>query len=335
MAGARAAGGDDRRPVASVWAATLEKIRCPACGGRDHTVRLSGERPPGLDSGEAVCLTCGATAPIIDGMLDFRSTLGPDLEQERCQWEVFAASEGWLEPPEEYLVTLPNPSVPVPRDTLNWHIHAWNFERMLEAVDVAGKRVLDVGAGRCWSTRLLAQRDARCTATDIMEHPTIGLGAAEALFRHYGIWFERILCDMVRMPFADEAFDVVWISGSLHHTTDLERTIRELARVLVPGGRLVLVNEACGGLRAREVCRPTGLQEGLNEHEYYTWRYLLYLRQNGFRQIRLMRDWALFHQAPRGRLERLFHRAGRRWPWAYTLKTLVWGKVLCLSATKR
>jgi SAM-dependent methyltransferase len=320
--------------LTALWDRLVAKLACPACGGRGFRVALTGDAPAEIADGTLTCHGCGRVAPIIRGMADFRGQLSPTLEQEKRQWEVFAASEGWLDPSDDYLLTLPYPAVPVPTDTLTWPLHAWNFERMLERVEVRGRRVLDVAAGRCWSTRLLAERGAECTATDIMEHPTLGLGVGERLFRRYDIAFERVLCDMIRMPFAPDAFDVVWISGSLHHTLDLEATIREIARVLRPGGQLVLVNEACGGLRGDEVLHLSGTQEGINEHEYRTWRYLLYLRRHGFRHIQLMRDYGFFHKAPASRLERMLQPLARRSLSAYALKLILLGKELCLSATK-
>jgi SAM-dependent methyltransferase len=321
--------------VAAVWDRLVTKLACPVCGSRRFDIALAGLAPPEIDDGALTCQGCGRIAPILRGMLDARGQLPSQLEQEKRQWEIFAASEGWLDPPDEYLLTLPYPAVAVPTDTLTWPLHAWNFERMLERVDVRGKRVLDVAAGRCWSTRLLAQRGAECTATDIMEHPTLGLGVGERLFHRYRIHFDRVLCDMTRMPFAAGAFDIVWISGSLHHTVDLESTIRELGRVLGPGGQLVLVNEACGGLRGDEICHLTGHQEGINEHEYRTWRYLLYLRRHGFGDIRLMRDYGFWHKKPASRVERLFRLLARRSMVAFAVKLIVWGKELCLTATKR
>lgn len=317
-----------------VWSETAAKLRCPRCHGRDVTVTLAGKDSAPLDDGTVACRGCGATMEIIDGMIDARGVLPEPLRRESRQWEVFAQSEDWLAPPEEYLLTLPRPTVTVPGDTLTWPVHAWNFEQMLDRVDVAGKRVLDVAAGRCWSTRLLCERGARCTATDIMEHPTIGLGVGELLFRRRSIYFERVLCDMADMPFADETFDVVWLSGSLHHTIDLRRTIEELRRVLVPGGTIVLVNEAASAATAREVCQPTGAQEGINEHEYRTWRYLFYLRRAGFHDFRFMHDHHAFHYRPHRRAQRWLRPIARRWLPLYVLDLLLWGGVLCMTAKR-
>jgi SAM-dependent methyltransferase len=43
--------------------------------------------------------------------------------------------------------------------------------------------------------------------------------------------------DAERLPFADASFDLVFSWGVLHHTADVAGAIREVHRVLVPGGR--------------------------------------------------------------------------------------------------
>lgn len=43
--------------------------------------------------------------------------------------------------------------------------------------------------------------------------------------------------DAERLPFADNSFDLVYSWGVLHHTPDTPHAIREVRRVLRPGGR--------------------------------------------------------------------------------------------------
>jgi demethylmenaquinone methyltransferase/2-methoxy-6-polyprenyl-1,4-benzoquinol methylase len=43
-----------------------------------------------------------------------------------------------------------------------------------------------------------------------------------------------------RLPFADNSFDRVLMVDALHHVIDQTKTVRELYRVLKPGGRLVI-----------------------------------------------------------------------------------------------
>ena len=60
------------------------------------------------------------------------------------------------------------------------------------------------------------------------------------------------------LPYDDNAFDFVFSNGVLHHTTDMEKGIRELHRVLKPNGSAFLYLYADGGLfwHSRREMRP-------------------------------------------------------------------------------
>lgn len=60
---------------------------------------------------------------------------------------------------------------------------------------------------------------------------------------------EWVRADAASLPFDDAAFDVVTVGFGIRHLADLEEGLRELARVLRPGGRLGCL----------EITRPTGL----------------------------------------------------------------------------
>jgi ubiquinone/menaquinone biosynthesis C-methylase UbiE len=48
--------------------------------------------------------------------------------------------------------------------------------------------------------------------------------------------------DSTRLPFADETFDTIFARSLLHHLPDPEAGVREMARVLKPGGELVVLD---------------------------------------------------------------------------------------------
>ena len=67
--------------------------------------------------------------------------------------------------------------------------------------------------------------------------------------------FEHVdvcVADSERLPFGDAAFTAVLCSTSFHHYPDPQHAVREMARVLAPGGRLV-VGDACSDLVAARV----------------------------------------------------------------------------------
>lgn len=111
--------------------------------------------------------------------------------------------------------------------------------RLLGA-DLAGRRVLEVGAGAAQCSRWLAGQGAHAVASDLsfgqLAHALridAGAGAARAEV-------PLVQADATRLPFADESFDIVCSAyGAVPFVADSAAVMREAARVLKPGGRWV------------------------------------------------------------------------------------------------
>lgn len=103
-----------------------------------------------------------------------------------------------------------------------------------EAGDLAGKRVLDVGCGEGRFCRMAAARGAMAFGLD----PTRPLieRAHRANVGRYAV------ADGVSLPLASSSFDVVIAYLVLIDIPDYRRAIHEMARVLRPGGKLVIAN---------------------------------------------------------------------------------------------
>lgn len=101
--------------------------------------------------------------------------------------------------------------------------------------DVRGQDVLDVGCGEGRFCRMLAARGARTVGVD----PTVEL-LTEARRQQPGGIFHAASAEA--LPVADASMDLVVSFVSLVDIPDYRAAIREMARVLRPGGRCVVAN---------------------------------------------------------------------------------------------
>jgi ubiquinone/menaquinone biosynthesis C-methylase UbiE len=101
--------------------------------------------------------------------------------------------------------------------------------------EIANKSVLDAGCGGgrysvAW--RLLGSQPV--TGLDISP-----INVSDANRRVEASGFEGVSFkegDVLELPFDDAQFDIVFSNGVLHHTTDWEKGVGELVRVMKPGG---------------------------------------------------------------------------------------------------
>ncbi|AKG42304.1 type 11 methyltransferase [Streptomyces xiamenensis] len=105
-----------------------------------------------------------------------------------------------------------------------------------------GDEVLDLGCGTGGpGVRLARATGARVTGVSISAGDVALAGArAEAEGVAGQVRFE--LADAMELPYRDASFDAVLAFESIVHLPDRGRALREIARVLRPGGRLVLTD---------------------------------------------------------------------------------------------
>ena len=104
--------------------------------------------------------------------------------------------------------------------------------------DVAARDVLEIGCGAAQGARYLTSAGARVTAFDVSHGM---LRESRRLDARAGVVVERLVqADAQALPFRSEAFDVVLSAfGGIPFVADSARALREAARVLRHGGRLV------------------------------------------------------------------------------------------------
>jgi SAM-dependent methyltransferase len=101
--------------------------------------------------------------------------------------------------------------------------------------DVRGKYLLDLGCGAGENSVYFAQLGARCLASDYS--PGM-VDVALKLADRYGVNIEGRVINALSIDIPDNTFDIVYASNLLHHIPDPLITIREMHRVLKPGGKM-------------------------------------------------------------------------------------------------
>lgn len=102
---------------------------------------------------------------------------------------------------------------------------------------VNGKRILEVGCGSAPCARYLAAQGASMVAFDLSAGM---LHFAVAAAQRTGLTVPLVQADVCEMPFADDSFDIAFSAfGAIPFVADSAGAMREVARVLRPGGRWV------------------------------------------------------------------------------------------------
>lgn len=110
---------------------------------------------------------------------------------------------------------------------------------VVTALVPSGLSIVDVGTGTGALLPILAAASESVTAVD--HNPTL-LARARRRCRdagHDNVVFER--ADARSLPYEDGAFDAAYTSMVLHHLPEPLVAVRELARVVKPGGRVVII----------------------------------------------------------------------------------------------
>lgn len=181
-----------------------EKLACPECQG---DVVLDGE--------SIVCSLCGRLGRYVEGVWDLVSQ-DTYAETFGRQWTLF---------PETQL------------DSKNGtHISADQFERVTgwSREDLDGKDVLDAGCGAGRYVEIALSRGARVTGLDLSQ-------AAYVCRRNIdSASLTVVRGDLLSPPLKASSFDRVFSIGVVQSTPDPLEAARQLARLVRPGGELMI-----------------------------------------------------------------------------------------------
>ena len=107
------------------------------------------------------------------------------------------------------------------------------FMAEFDAMDLQGKKVLEIGYGQGSDHLQLAKRGA------ILSGISLAPKDEEITRMHLelnGYHSDLITGDCENLPYEDNLFDMVYTFGAIHHTPNMEKAVDEIYRVLKPGG---------------------------------------------------------------------------------------------------
>lgn len=121
------------------------------------------------------------------------------------------------------------------------HASGADLNRLVElAAPSLSDRALDVSTGGGHTALALAFHVGHMTASDLTPRM---LAAARDFLTASGVTnASYVIADAERLPFLDASFDLVTVRIAPHHYASLPTALREMARTLKPGGRLVVVD---------------------------------------------------------------------------------------------
>jgi ubiquinone/menaquinone biosynthesis C-methylase UbiE len=114
----------------------------------------------------------------------------------------------------------------------------WHIPMAAGFAGTGGLRVLEIGCGLGTDGAQFAQAGADYTGVDLTE---AAVELARKRFELFNLPGTFRTADAEALDFADDSFDLVYSHGVLHHTPNTSGAIREIHRVLRPGGRSVVM----------------------------------------------------------------------------------------------
>jgi SAM-dependent methyltransferase len=126
-------------------------------------------------------------------------------------------------------------------DEAYFHVYPY-LTKYVADEPLANKEVLEIGLGFGTLGQLLAECGAVYHGLDVAEEP-VGLMRLRLglLDRRIDAQTRIVQGSALAIPFEDDSFDYAYSIGCLHHTGDISRGVAEIARVLRPGGKTIVM----------------------------------------------------------------------------------------------
>jgi SAM-dependent methyltransferase len=105
-------------------------------------------------------------------------------------------------------------------------------------VDFKGKEVLEIGTGVGTDARTIVSLGGRYHGINVDAGSS---DMTRTALNTFGLQGEVKQASALNIPYPSDHFDVVYSFGVLHHIPEVDKAIKEIYRVLKPGGELVIM----------------------------------------------------------------------------------------------
>lgn len=201
-------------------------LACPACHSENMTRRVDDFR----------CSSCGDSFEIVDGVAVFlRSNSGIRHENE-SRAEFWNA--GWNARNSGYL-KLNADGVRQQRETFLAAMRGQGYPSVVDIGpnNVADKIFLNIGCGGGDEGLLFSGYGTNYIGVDFSYHAA---KFTQTLIQKAGFRGTAYQAEAEHLPFRDDSVEYIYSNGVLHHTPDTLGALREVWRVLAPGGTAMI-----------------------------------------------------------------------------------------------
>jgi SAM-dependent methyltransferase len=177
---------------------------------------------------------------------NFSKSLRPSTPKEKSSWQ--EANEAWWESfpmrydhreeailaPEfsrEYFAEIDRRFLGSVAEAFPWKTIP--FDQWIDFPNLSDKDVLEIGIGCGTHAQLISTRAKSYVGIDLTNY---AIKATTARFSAAELKGELLKMDAEKMTFRDGCFDFVWAWGVIHHSSDTAAVLRQIHRVLKPGG---------------------------------------------------------------------------------------------------
>ena len=120
-----------------------------------------------------------------------------------------------------------------------YQLREWHVPRVAKFEAYRGKKVVEIGCGIATDGLEFAKNGADYTGVDLTPQ---AIEMAKERFGLFGVPGTFVAVNAEgRIPFADGTFDHAYSFGVIHHSPDPARIVREIHRVLKPGGTFTVM----------------------------------------------------------------------------------------------